>query len=166
MGIREFGIPYQHIAVKDVITKLGQEVYNEYFKFAFIRNPWDRICSFYHYLMERRHKYFPASRGGTPIPGAPKKFDNLNDFIESPWEKWNSVKPQYSFFNENTHIGRFETLEQDFSFIMDKIGIQANLKHYNKSVKCRCQDLYNEKSKNIIANLYKTDIDKYNYTFE
>jgi len=128
---------------------------SDFFIFGFTRNPWGRACSFYHYLQKRRRKF---------------KFNNLNDFIESlgrgEGSAWHSVKQQHLFFNENTYTGRFETLKQDFSFIMDKIGVQTHLNHYNKSFKCRYQDLYNEKSRNIIADLYKIDIDKYNYTFE
>ena len=157
--------PKKHETITELQKRTKMDLSN-FFIFGFTRNPWDRACSFYHHsLLNPKHKF-------------EDKFGNLNDFIESlgrtrrpnsskPFAReWVSVEQQHLFFNENTHIGRFETLEQDFSFIMDKIGVQTHLNHYNKSVKCRYQDLYNKKSIDIIADLYEIDIDKYDYTFD
>ena len=40
-----------HTTAKEIQSILGLDFEN-YFKFVFIRNPWERVCSDYHYILK------------------------------------------------------------------------------------------------------------------
>ena len=87
----------------------------DYFKFAFVRNPYDRIISFYH--------HFAHVRGELLVPDAylpyPRYID-YKDFFDRIWNDKYWVcdihfKPQSTFIDlsQMDFIGRFENFEND-----------------------------------------------------
>lgn len=126
-------------------------VWEDYFSFCFVRNPWDRIISFF-YLFKTEQYESPA------------------DWINEPW----TLPPSQLSFMEDDHgkiplnfIGRFETLEKDFNLICSKIGIPyKKLSHLNKSKHNHYQEYYNEKTIEIISKKYQKDIELFGYTYE
>ena len=95
----------QHFTVKILKENLGLE-YSKYFKFTFVRNPYDRIISGYYW----RYTYHLTKL-------------NLNDFI---YENLTTIKldhmiPQSEFVDESVDfIGKTENLQQDFEKLLFK----------------------------------------------
>lgn len=103
---------------------LSQDLFDEYFKFSIVRDPWDRAVSIYKY-----------SEYNMPF----KKF--LFDVLAKRlWadDYW-FVGPQHEFICDESgevgvdYVGRFETLERDFSEISGIIGLHRKIDHVNKS---------------------------------
>ena len=65
-------------------------------------------------------------------------------------------------------IGKFENLNEDFLKIANKLNINSDLLHLNKSDNIRKMyfDYYNQESIDIIADLYKEDIDLFKYDYK
>lgn len=151
---------------------LGQERYQRYFKFAFVRNPWDRVYSAYNYLR----------RGGVSKDDAVWKdefsrFADFNDFV-SKWLDEDNIDlqlhfmPQTRFLKNNfgvidlDFIGRFETLESDYQTIAQKLG--------GKPLQCRnsshrtagYKDVYSKRSIEIVGKVYERDIERLGYDFD
>ena len=123
------------------------EEFESYFKFTFVRNPWDRLVSAYQYS---------------------KRFGNTTDFKE--WivdiDLNHKYGPQYDFVKGCDFIGKFENLEEDFNIVCDKIGIpRQDLPHKNKSKHKHYSEYYDDETREIVAEKYAEDIDRFNYKF-
>lgn len=107
----------KHVSHKD---------YNNFYKFSFVRNPWDRLVSLYKF--SKINQSISFQRFVKKI--LPKLIKN---------EKWFYGK-QYDFiYHKNKlnvdFVGKFENLHQDFSTVCDKLNIKFNeLPHKNKSI--------------------------------
>ncbi len=165
---------------------LSQELFNQYYKFSVIRNPWCRMVSIYKYLG------FNAKMSFTDF--IKSRFKN-KVFINNYW----FVGPQNEFiYSENGElmvdfIARFENIQEDFDLIKSSAGLPSNaeLPHANKSklkqkrknlselstvdqpidnlnIKNSTgsyKDLYDQESIDIVAGLYHKDIEIFGYEF-
>jgi Sulfotransferase family len=151
-----------HLTASEYVScgHLTQVAFNSFYKFSFVRNPWDRIVSEYAY---RRHyrkfdfKTFLFKR--LPSPGSS--------------DSYRHILPQHCFlYDENEQllvdfIGRFENLQSDFEVICGDLGINsARLPHRNKAISRKhYSKYYDSESKEYVAELYKKDIKLFSYTF-
>lgn len=136
--------------------------YYSMFKFGFVRNPFDRIVSLYHYL----------KKGGS-IENL--HFKDFNDFIENYynkfdyWDWFDKRIQQYKWVEGCDFVGKFENLENDIHFICSKLGVsedKVNLCKVNDSDHYHYSQYYNQKSiKFVYKKEYKT-IEKFGYIFE
>ena len=131
-----------------------------YFKFSFVRNPWDRIVSRYIWEIENDGK-FMSTKESTKI----NKFsDYIHNLHMDTWKPF--VCSQYEFTAGCDFIGKFENLQQDFNTICDKIGIpQQQLPHKNKSKRNHYTEYYDDETCEIVAERYAKDIEYFGYTY-
>ena len=121
LSIKEYGVPYQHLTASQIKEVVGEEVYNEYFKFAFIRNPWDRIASEFRWAQQNTPRHYS---------GRNDEFDQLvRDLENEDIDKYKQrLKPQVLFLkNEQGHIdidylGRYENFENDWMDLGEQLG--------------------------------------------
>ena len=161
---------------------LSEELFNDYFKFSFVRNPWDRAVSFYKYLYYVKGVKFEVFAKEI-LP----KLVNENDFF---------YKPQYDYIYKDgklcvDFIGRFENLNEDFLKILKKLNLtNLELKHHNKSkvnqgrnsrnlskiikifkgtvknpIYTSYREYFDQESVDIISKLYQKDIECFQYSF-
>jgi len=67
---------------------------SEYFKFTIVRNPWDKVVSFYHYHQRRRWDIFPWTTATEP---------DFNGFIRRrhlPHVNPSSHKPYLEYYDD------------------------------------------------------------------
>ncbi len=62
-------------------------------------------------------------------------------------------------------VGKFENLDEDFRSICQKVGISARLPHINKSKRTDYRDYYDSETRDLTAQLYAEDIERFGYTF-
>jgi hypothetical protein len=170
--LKKFCEPNQRIH-NDIITDL-KSCSNDYFKFAFVRNPWDLVVSGYHYI------WYSDAMVWWRV-GVRSKPLSFNDWIRSKyfrrppgWEKIRCYRGDQlcwiTDYDGNIiadFIGRFENLQGDFDIVCDKIKIPCQkLPHKNKTHHKHYSEYYDDETREIIAKKFKKDIDFFGYEFE
>ena len=157
-------------------------VKNNYFKFTFVRNPWDRIASCHRQKIENSWKYAykRADSSSKKLKSKGLNFKNneltLNEFLillEKGNNRFYNIHwaPQTSIvdMDKMDFIGRFENLEEDWKYVCKKIGIdQFELPHklQTKPKDQSYRDYYkDQESIDIVSRIYAEEIKRFNYKF-
>lgn len=151
----------------DFCTNITPEQLNTYFKFTIVRNPWDRMVSLWFWGISK--EYPPSFR---------EFIYNIRDGVYTEYNRLRYIQ-MLDWITDDAgnlkvdFIGRYENLQQDFDTICSKIGLpplqlvcintakdRAGIDRTHYSV------YYDEELKNIVAELFKKDIDYFGYIFE
>ncbi len=147
------------------VLRCVMESEDNYYRFAFVRNPWDKLVSIYsntdfNLLMQAQAQ------------GIELKCLEFPEFIRRIAEIQHiHLLPQYDFiYAENgqclvNFIGRFEQLQGDFAQVCQTLNLDIQLPHHNASVHTPYQDYYTEESKAWVGERYQVDIETFNYHF-
>ena len=104
---------YNHISAEKAKSHIGNQVWDDYFGFCFVRNPWDRIISHYFWLHQTE-----------PRP-------SISDYLKSDAPlalKRRGIK-LYTINGQIAvdKVGRFERLADDLEAIRTQLGIPEAL---------------------------------------
>jgi len=161
-------------APADWYQQLDPERFERYFKFTFVRNPWDRAVSAYTYLKNGGSAASPEDARWAQFVN---RFSCFDEFVSNWMNEDNIMRnalftPHHKFLDDMfgqpcmDFVGRFENLEQDFAHIAEKLKVPGQLPHLNKSREKPYQDFYTQSTKDIVALLYRRDIEQYEYEFD
>ncbi len=157
------GTPYLFLPNK-VRNRLGDEIFRNYYKFSFVRNPWDRVVSLY------------LRKEGIQL----REKMSFEKFVD--WIKYSSSTCEYPVPQTNQldwlvdpsgkllvdFVGKFERLNEDWEIIARNLKINQTLPHKNKN-KARTKhytEFYNTTTRKIIEEKFKIDIEYFGYTFD
>ena len=150
-----------HISAKDIRKKIGEEQYTKFFKFAFVRNPWDRLVSTYEYILQSR---------AHPQHNLVKAAGGFENFVEYETRSSNQGEFQKGRITDEKgdiivdFIGRYESLSLDFMKICKVLGINEELPHVNASKRRRPYlQYYNSKTLNLVAEKFRDEIELFGY---
>jgi len=144
------------------IEGLTRKKWDGYFKFAFVRNPWDRMVSLYFYFTK-------LGRISCPF----RDFViNLSHYVRTVPECALHAMPSSC----QTHldgkpcvdlIGRYENLQDDFNAVCGRLGtpemelpVSAATDHDNYTA------YFDDETRGIVAELYSEDIRLFGYEFK
>mgnify|MGYP001028595871 FL=1 len=154
---------YPHSPASLVKKRVGDEIWDEYFKLAFVRNPYDRCVSFYFYHQSPQYKRIQGHNHST-IEETKKPYKEW--LIKQLSAQHNMVAiPQSVYINRPLDfIGRYENLENDYQYFIKKIGGEKQLPHYNKSIDHNSwEHYYDDELKEIVGKHFKDDFDLFGY---
>lgn len=151
----------------------GDVLFDQYFKFTFVRNPWDRVVSAYTFLqkggMDREDKAF-AARHIAP-------YADFDEFVRrwlTPENAHRSLhfRPQADWLclRDGTlavdYIGHFERIAEDFQVICKRLGIEADLGHHNASQRRDYREYYTDETAGIVGDVYRRDVTLCEYQYD
>jgi chondroitin 4-sulfotransferase 11 len=155
-----------HKFAKNYKKLIGDEKWNNYFKFAFVRNPWDKMVSQY-FFIQKKHKGNYELTFREFILGF-ESFSQGNG--EDISVEFNPVQLPWILDDDGNclvdFIGKFENFQKDFDLVCDKIGVaQRQLPHKNKSKHKNYTEYYDEETRAIVAKQFAKDIEYFDYKF-
>jgi Sulfotransferase family len=149
---------HKHSTLQDYRAELGDEVFQRLFKFTSVRNPWDRMVSF----------YFSPHRG--PVSWNREQFSQLIAQIPPvaahvSLEGGSNSGP--SCFNNMDYFIRYESLNDDFKKVCELIGIPwVPLPIRNKSKRQPYAIYYDDKLVELVRNRFSEEISYFGYEFD
>ena len=164
----------QHVDANTIRRKVSAEVWNDYYKFSIIRNPWDRTISdffwkrrqdpaikprkrFYHYLGAPFNEL-------TQIRKLFTEFIKSEDFVNN--DRFYIIDDQLCVDS----VIRYENLSEDLAVVCRRIGLPSidlpHLKTGFRQKRHHYSEYFDQESMAIVAKKHKNDIRLFGYEFE
>jgi len=181
MNIFHYGFDIHPLYKEDkstqfVMNRQSGKGFDDYFKFAFVRNPWDYAFSVF------KNKVigggFLKKEFGDITGIEPDHFNhfihNLNKFPDVSRNFMNPSRCQYFYFvnewenNNLDHIGRFENYKVELEYLSNLLDLNIDtsviLNRSSKSALDYTQ-YYDQESINLVGNIFKKDIYHFGYKY-
>ena len=130
--------------------------WDEYFKFGFVRNPWDRELSNY---------FFNGGKLKPPEDISFKEWLNINLRKDGLIHDHNT--PQCHYLTDVDYIARFENFAEEVKYLFNRIGVPMSqpVKHIFKTEHKPYWEYYDDADIMKVHQWYEKDIEMYNYEF-
>jgi len=159
-----------HVQCSIVKDYLGEKEYKNIFKFVFVRNPWDRTVSLYHYTKQKEPAIY--KKLNIEMPQFTKNIIESKSFGD--WVRnYNIAGPQYNFLTSRSgellvdYIGKTENVQSDLSYICGLLNIpNIKVNKLNTTKRKDYRDYYDSETIEIVAKKLKQDIDFFGYDFD
>jgi len=136
----------------------------ENFSFACVRNPYDRLISWYNFRLAKayRDNNIPGNREFMLYCQENDGFETfVNDSNKTPGLLNSIWWTQKSFIDHNTVILKFENLDEDFIKIQNKLDCHQPLGKFNVSKPTEIR--YTQKSRKIVQEFFYEDFKHFGY---
>lgn len=149
----------EHMPARKVRRRIGREIWDRYYKFCIVRNPWDRVISQYYWRQRNL---------------SPDEMPPIMDFLNSVHTQ-SLRRKGFSLYTLNGEVAvdklcRFERLEEDLEDVRRhlglpeplelpeaKAGIRKDRRHYSK--------VLSQEEKDRIGELFKEEIRLMGYEY-
>lgn len=165
-GIKTTGRLWKHSMLTDLYGLIPQEHMNDFFVFTLVRNPWDRMVSYYHWLQTQEFDH-PAVTAAKVMAFEP--------FLRNPLViKAIQKNPYLRYVTDKDgvmrakHFIRLEHLEEDLGALEAHLDLSFKaLHHANASARGKdYRSYYDAALVDHVATACAVDIQRFGYTFE
>jgi|688.fasta_scaffold04259_14 hypothetical protein len=147
-----------HVEAEEIRCLLGAEVWESYYKFCFIRNPWDlTISRFFWDIKKMRTQEVDFNRWLKSKKISQLEIDTLTPYTH--------IKGKLAV----DFVGRYEHLSEDFARLCNKLELPLPELPHQKArhvAKQHYSQYYNDESIEIVRKLHGEAIDYFGYSFE
>lgn len=163
-GIETSGRLWKHAGLCDINGLVTPHEIAEMFTFTLVRNPWDRMVSYYHWLRDQDFDHRAVRLA---------KAETFEGFLRDPQtQDTHRQWPASSYMIDKNGVERcsayirLEHFTQDAASLMDHLGFQVTLPWTNRSARLAgYHDYYTRQMRDIVADCCAEDIARFGYTF-
>jgi hypothetical protein len=160
-GVERFGLRNpkykvkKHSTLAEYRAALGEAEFGSLYKFTCVRNPWDRMVSYYFTPTQKaevwdRKKFRKIISSAVPVAD----YLRLNEREGDP-------------FGNVNYIMRFENLADDFRTVCAALEISpTGLPRYNRSNREHYSKYYDDELRQLVRERFAAEIERFGYTFE
>ncbi len=141
--------------------------YGEYFKFAFVRNPWDRLVSCWHNKIIDQNWWKLSDERRQHYSHFPHFVDYVSTLDLDHCDVHLLRQSAVVYLNYVDYVGRFESIAKDMPFVLEKLGLVVDPLPKLNASKSRAdyQTYYDDRLAGRVHDLYRRDISIFDYQF-
>jgi hypothetical protein len=166
----------EHVSIASLTERnvFPWEWFDRCFKFAFVRNPWDRLVSVWAHLKGYRLK----QKRQRPSNEYLERFQTfaynvaMGNYVNPVWklvtDDWSQANPQVEWLKWGVDfVGRFENFDEDWVSLCTVLGIPPVIlgKENNSSRETGYKQYYDDELRDLVGDYYKADIERWGYEF-
>lgn len=133
------------------------------FKFAFVRNPWDLVVSYYFWIRKCKGQTFGREDFDEWVRAFPR--ERRKKFLKNRQHLYTCLWRDRIALD---FVGRFENLADDFDYVCKRIGVPTpSLGRHKAEYRdfTGYRHYYDEQSRRIIEQIFRKDIRLFGYEF-
>ena len=152
--------------------------FSSYYKATFVRNPWDRLVSAFHYMkchpLGSNDRDFFDMYIGQDIKFSDFVLNLKDDEFRKLCMQWEHFTPQVDFITTSSgelnmdFVGRFESIDEDYRRLAELLEVQGRLVLKNRGDRKSYKEYYNDNSKlvDIVGEVYEKDCALLGYNYD
>lgn len=160
-GVERFGLRNpnykirKHSTLAEYRAALGEEQFRRLYKFTCVRNPWDRMVSYY---------FRPTQQA---VAWNRKEFRKVILNALSVADYLRLDEGEKDSFGNVDYIMRFENLADGFRSVCAALDIPAAvLPQYNRSSREHYSKYYDDELRELVRDRFAPEIERFGYTFD
>ena len=163
-GIKTRGRLWKHSTLADIDGLVAGSVLDGLFAFTLVRNPWDRVVSYYHWLQTQDFDHSAVKLAQElDFAGFVAQPDTLASFQRAPAAHY--MRRANGSEQCSAYI-RIENFDEDAAPLVDHLGFALTLPVLNVSKRSRdYRPYYTDKSAELVGQACAVDISRFGYCF-
>lgn len=174
-----------HMPIATYQMIYDRATFDRLFKFAVVRNPYDRLLSAYRFFRNGAdrvsHSGMVDGSRSPELQAATAAHDGFEDFVlhwltPAQARQHEHFRPQHRFACAPNgvlrldYVGRFETLDESFADIAARLGVDAALIHDRRSRRVSDEEIsyvdrYTPAMRSVVERIYDRDLRLFGYSF-
>jgi hypothetical protein len=162
---------FDHMPAWQVKRQLDPSIWNSYFKFCVIRNPFDKVVSAFHFFQGMEERGFHKM----PVGPAESEIERFRSWVEIEIGKRRRVVDRYCYTIKDSicvdYFIRFENLKHDIGEVCKRVEVPLQLASLPNFVsRFRPQeipllDYYDEPTRQVVERVFDFELAEFGYQF-
>ncbi len=164
--VQASGRLWKHSRLRDIYGLVDQAQIDSYLVFTIVRNPWDRMVSYYHWLRQQAFNHSAVTKAKTL---------DFGEFLADEDTQAALRNDAVARYTEDAtgkdrcglHL-RLEHLAEDLPRLEQALNLRLpEFPHENRSIRqAGYQSSYTRESRDLVRVIFAQDIDRFGYRFD